>query len=64
VQEQFGIQSCWIVDPDRGKPELVAFELRDGRYQEAARVAGDEVFQAVLRLRVEFAPSALVRVAR
>jgi Uma2 family endonuclease len=64
VYEQFGIQSCWIVDPDRDKPELVVFELRDRRYQEAARVVGDEVFQAVLPLRVEFAPSALVRVAR
>jgi Uma2 family endonuclease len=64
VYGQSGIQSYWIVEPDRNRPELIVFELRDGRYQEAARVAGDETFQAVLPFGVAFAPSALVRVTR
>ncbi len=62
VYEQFGIVSYWIVEPDRDKPELIAFELRDGRYQEVARVGGDEAFQAVLPFPVTVTPSALVRV--
>lgn len=64
VYGQFGIQSYWIVDPDRDKPEMTVFELRDGRYVQTARVAGDETFQAVLPFGAEFAPSALVRAAR
>jgi Uma2 family endonuclease len=64
VYEQFGIVSYWIVEPDRDKPELVVFELRDGRYQEAARVAGDEAFRAELPFPVTVTPSALVRADR
>ena len=64
VYEQFGIVSYWIVEPDRDKPELIVFELRDGRYQEVARVAGDEAFQAALPFAVMVTPSELVRVAR
>jgi Uma2 family endonuclease len=64
VYEEFGIVSYWIVEPDRDKPELIVFELRDGRYQEAARVAGDEAFRAVLPFPVTVTPSDLVRVAR
>jgi Uma2 family endonuclease len=62
VYEQFGIVSYWIVEPDRDKPELIVFELRDGRYQEVARVAGDEAFQAELPFPVTVTPSALVRI--
>jgi Uma2 family endonuclease len=64
VYEQFGIVSYWIVEPDRDKPELIAFELRDGRYQEVARVAGDEAFNAALPFPVTVTPSALVRISR
>jgi Uma2 family endonuclease len=64
VYEQFGIVSYWIVEPDRDKPELIVFELRDGRYQEVARVAGDEAFRAVLPFPVTVTPSELVRVGR
>jgi Uma2 family endonuclease len=64
VYEQFGIVSYWIVEPDRDKPELIVFELRDGRYQEVARVAGDETFRAVLPFPVTITPSALVRAGR
>jgi hypothetical protein len=33
-----------MVIPDAGKPELIAFELRDGHYVETARVSGGEPF--------------------
>jgi Uma2 family endonuclease len=64
VYEQFGIASYWIVEPDRAKPELMVFELREGRYQEVARVAEDEPFRAVLPFPVTVTPSDLVRVGR
>ena len=58
--EGFGVGSYWVVVPDPGKPELIAFELHDGRYQEAARVSGDEPFTAVRPFRVEVIPAHLV----
>ena len=64
VYEQFGIPACWIVEPDRDKPELTAFQLRDGRYEEVARVAGDEPFHAHLPFPVAVTPSQLVRASR
>jgi Uma2 family endonuclease len=64
VYEKFGIVSYWIVEPDAAKPELTVFELRDGRYQETARVTGDESFAAALPFPVTVTPSALVRVGR
>jgi Uma2 family endonuclease len=64
VYEQFGIVSYWIVEPDRDKPELIVFELREGRYQEVARVGGDETFRAVLPFPVTVTPSELMRAGR
>jgi len=64
VYEQFGIVSYWIVDPDPGRPELTVFELRDGKYQQAARVAGDEAFRAGRPFPVTVIPAALVRAGR
>ena len=40
------------------------FELHEGRYQEVARVGGDEAFRAVLPFAVTVTPSALVRISR
>jgi Uma2 family endonuclease len=64
VYEQFGIVSYWIAEPDRDKPELTAFQLRDGRYEQVARVAGDEPFRANLPFPVAVTPSELVRASR
>jgi Uma2 family endonuclease len=58
--ERFGVGSYWVVVPDLGKPELIAFELAAGRYQEAADVIGDETFTAVRPFSIEIVPSSLV----
>jgi Uma2 family endonuclease len=60
VYEKFGIGAYWIVIPDRDRPELAAFELRGGRYEQVARAAGDEVLKAVRPFPVSVVPSALV----
>lgn len=61
TERQFGIPSYWIINPDRDKPGLTVFELRSGRYQQVAQVAGDEAFEAALPFPVSVTPSALVR---
>jgi Uma2 family endonuclease len=58
--ERFGVRSYWIVVPDPDQPELTAFELRDGRYEVVAQVAGDTVFGTELPFAVEVVPSRLV----
>ncbi len=40
--ERFGVPSYWIVDPDLRTPSLTVFELRDGRYEQAAQARGTE----------------------
>ncbi len=60
VYERFGIQSYWIVVPDVDTPELIVFELRDGRYEQAAHVSGDETFAAQRPFPVEIVPARLV----
>jgi Uma2 family endonuclease len=63
IYEGFGIGSYWIVTPDRDRPQLTAFELRDGRYEIAAAVSGDEPFEARLPFPVAVRPSQLVSTA-
>jgi Uma2 family endonuclease len=58
--QRFGVPSYWVVIPHLGRPELIAFELRDGRYEEAARVSGDEPFAAGKPFGVEVVPARLV----
>jgi hypothetical protein len=58
--EWFGVQSYWVVIPDVGKPELIAFELRDGHYVETARLSGGEPFRARQPFAVEVVPAGLV----
>jgi len=58
--ERFGIPSYWVVDPDLDQPSLLAFELMNGEYREAAQVAGDVPFRAVRPFPAEIVPSRLV----
>lgn len=39
-----GLPRYWVVDPE--EPELVVFELRDGRFMEAARWGRDDDVEA------------------
>jgi Uma2 family endonuclease len=58
--EAFGVASYWIVVPDRADPELIVFELRDGRYQQVAHVTGDEGLRLERPFQVEVVPARLV----
>jgi Uma2 family endonuclease len=60
VYERFGVGSYWIVVPDRDKPEVLAFELRDGRYEPVAHAVGDGEFLAARPFPVRLVPSGLV----
>lgn len=53
-----GIPSYWVVDPI--DPQLIGWELQDGRYVEVANVRGDESFTATTPYAVTIVPSALV----
>jgi Uma2 family endonuclease len=58
--ERFGVPSYWIMVPDPASPELIAFELRDGRYAEAAQAAGTAVFRAAHPFPAAVVPAELV----
>jgi Uma2 family endonuclease len=58
--EKFGVDSYWIVVPDLKNPELIAFELHDGRYEQVAHVSGAKPFRAQRPFPVEIVPSRLV----
>jgi Uma2 family endonuclease len=60
VYERFSIESYWIVAPDVDQPELIAFEFRDGRYEQVAHVSGGKPFRAQRPFPVEIVPSRLV----
>jgi Uma2 family endonuclease len=60
VYERFSIESYWIVVPDVDLPQLIAFELRDGRYEQVAHVTNNEPFAAQRPFSVEMVPSRLV----
>jgi Uma2 family endonuclease len=60
VYERFSIGSYWVVIPDVDQPELIAFELREGRYGQVAHVAGAEPFRAERPFPVEVVPARLV----
>jgi Uma2 family endonuclease len=60
VYERFGIGSYWVVVPDVDQPELIAFELRDGRYEQVAHVTGGKPFRAQRPFPVEVVPARLV----
>jgi Uma2 family endonuclease len=58
--ERFGVGSYWVVVPEPAKPELIVFDLNDGRYQETAHVHGEERLVAVRPFRAEVVPAELV----
>lgn len=60
VYERFSIGSYWIVIPDADQPELIAFELCDGRYDQVAQVRGKQAFSARRPFAVEIVPASLV----
>jgi Uma2 family endonuclease len=60
VYERFSIASYWVVIPDVDQPELIAFELRDGRYEQVAHVTGAKPFRAQRPFPVEVVPANLV----
>lgn len=57
IYERAGVPSYWILDPE--VPSLTAWELRDGRYEVAALVAGDEEWSAGAPFPLRLVPSAL-----
>jgi Uma2 family endonuclease len=58
--EAFGVASYWIVVPDKDRPGLIVFELKDGRYEQAAHVTGDEGLHLERPFQVEVVPARLV----
>lgn len=61
IYESFGIPAFWIIEPERDRPRLIAYELRDGTYQTVADVTSDDEFRARLPFAVTIRPSTLVR---
>ena len=60
VYEGFGIPAYWIVEPDGDRPELTVFELHSGKYEQTARVSGDEQYHAAVPFPVTIVPAELV----
>jgi Uma2 family endonuclease len=60
VYERFGVESYWIVVPDRARPAVLAFELRGGTHEQIAHVAGDDEFRAERPFAVRVVPAQLV----
>lgn len=59
LYERSGVPSFWVVDPE--VPSLTAWELREGRYEVAALVTGDEEWAATSPYDVRLVPSQLLR---
>lgn len=57
--EKAGVQSYWVVDPDR--PAITAWQLIDGGYVEVASAEADQAFRVAVPFPLEIVPSDLVR---
>jgi len=57
--EAAGVPEYWLVDPE--EPSLTVLRLIGGRYEEVARVTGDEPYQATYPFPVTIVPSRLGR---
>ncbi|HEX4832332.1 MAG TPA: Uma2 family endonuclease [Trebonia sp.] len=64
IYGDFGIPDYWIVGPDPNKPELTAFQLKNGWYEEDIHAAGDDTFTAKRPFPVAFSPASLVSLGR
>ncbi|MFJ1765246.1 Uma2 family endonuclease [Amycolatopsis sp. NPDC088138] len=59
IHERLGTHSFWVIDPV--EPALTVFELDvDGNYQQVAKAAGDEVFEAEWPFPVRIVPRELL----
>ncbi|MCL2541749.1 MAG: Uma2 family endonuclease [Nocardioidaceae bacterium] len=61
LYERTGVPSYWVVDTADDQVSLTAWELRDGRYEAVAAVAGDEEWSAALPFEVTVVPARLAR---
>ncbi|GAB3443489.1 Uma2 family endonuclease [Streptomonospora sediminis] len=53
---EFGIESYWIISPAPDKTSLVELRLRNGRYEEANQVHGEDLFETDLPFPVKLVP--------
>ena len=60
--EEAGVPEYWLVEPD--EPSLTVLRLVDGRYEEVAKVVGDEPYVATYPFPVTVVPSKLGRPRR
>lgn len=60
VYEQYKVQSYWIVNPDLKRPDVTAFSLTDGKYQQTGYAIGEERFSAETPFPVSFIPAQLL----
>jgi Uma2 family endonuclease len=60
VYERMGVPSYWLIDPDRDRPELTAYELSGGSYVEVAAVRGAVAWDAARPFPVRIVPADLV----
>jgi Uma2 family endonuclease len=60
VYERLGVDSYWLVRPDRNEPALTAFELDGSEYRQVAHVVGGEAFASQRPFPVRVVPAQLV----
>ncbi|KRF17008.1 hypothetical protein ASG90_06640 [Nocardioides sp. Soil797] len=56
--ERAGVRTYWVVDP--AEPRLIAWELHEGTYDEAADVTGDQAWTTESPYPVTVVPSVLI----
>ncbi|MDQ6522750.1 Uma2 family endonuclease [Nocardioides sp. LHD-245] len=61
IYERSGVAAYWVVDVEGDEIALTAWELRDGRYEAVAAIAGDEEWTATVPFEITVVPSQLVR---
>lgn len=61
IYERSGVAAYWVVDVEDDEIALTAWELKDGRFEVVAAIAGDEEWTATVPFEVTVVPSRLVR---